>query len=109
MEPIKNKSSIVDLLDRILDKGVIINADILIHVAGIPLIAVSLRAAIAGIETMLEYGMMEAWDESIRNYYADPKREKKDRVAVASNQKENSQSSSTFSAPRNCPKAHRIF
>lgn len=67
MQPIKNKSSFVDLLDRILEKGAIINADILIHVAGIPLIAVSLRAAIAGIETMLKYGMMEVWDEKIRN------------------------------------------
>ena len=71
MEPFKNKSSIVDLLDRILDKGAIINADLLIHVAGIPLIAVSLRAAIAGIETMLKYGMMEMWDKDIRNYYKD--------------------------------------
>ncbi len=68
MEPLKNKSSMVDLLDRILEKGCIIHADLLIHVAGIPLLAVSLRAAIAGIETMLKYGMMEAWDESIRNY-----------------------------------------
>ncbi len=69
MEPVKNKSSVVDLLDRILDKGAIINADILIHVAGIPLLAVSLRAAIAGIETMLKYGMMNDWDEACRAVY----------------------------------------
>ncbi len=69
MNPVKNKSSIVDLLDRILDKGAIIHADLLIHVAGIPLLAVSLRAAIAGIETMLKYGMMEDWDEACRLKY----------------------------------------
>ncbi len=61
---------LVELLDKILDKGVLLNADIIISVAGIPLVGVNLRAALAGIETMLEYGMMEAWDESIREHYS---------------------------------------
>jgi hypothetical protein len=34
----------------------------------VPLIGVNLRAAIAGMKTMLDYGMMEAWDEKIRKY-----------------------------------------
>lgn len=59
---------LVELLDKILDKGVVLNADVIISVAGIPLVGVSLRAALAGIETMLEYGIMEAWDESIREH-----------------------------------------
>ena len=62
--------TLVDLLDKILDKGVLINADVIISVAGVPLIGVNLRAALAGMETMLDYGMMEAWDKSIREYYA---------------------------------------
>lgn len=62
--------TLVDLLDKILDKGVIINADVIISVAGVPLIGLNLRAALAGMETMLDYGMMEAWDKSIREYYA---------------------------------------
>ncbi len=67
MEPIRDKNAtLVDLLDRILDKGLVIHADIIITVAGIPLIGVNLRAAIAGMETMLEYGMMSDWDEAIR-------------------------------------------
>lgn len=62
--------TLVDLLDKILDKGVLINADVIISVAGVPLIGLNLRAALAGIETMLDYGMMEVWDKSIREYYA---------------------------------------
>lgn len=67
MEPSRDThATLVDLLDRILDKGLVINADIIISVAGIPLIGVNLRAALAGMETMLKYGVMQAWDEKIR-------------------------------------------
>ena len=34
--------------------------------AGIPLIGISLHAAIAAVETMLQYGMLEAWDSHTR-------------------------------------------
>lgn len=64
MEPTREtKATLVDLLDRVLDKGLIIHADLIVSVAGIPLIGVSLKAALAGMETMLEYGMMEDWDK----------------------------------------------
>ncbi len=67
MKPTKDRhATLVDLLDRILDKGVIINADIIISVAGVPLIGVNLRAALASMETMVKYGVMQAWDEKIR-------------------------------------------
>jgi len=67
MEPTRDTQvTLVDLLDRVLDKGLVINADIIISVAGIPLIGVNLRAALAGMETMVKYGMMKAWDEKIR-------------------------------------------
>lgn len=69
LEPIRDtNATLVDLLDRILDKGLVINADVIISVAGIPLIGVNLRAALAGMETMLKYGMMQAWDEKIRSW-----------------------------------------
>lgn len=59
MEPTRHgRLALVDLLDRILDKGLILNADVLISLAGVPLVAVNLRAAIASVETMLEYGLM---------------------------------------------------
>ena len=60
----------VDLLDKLLSKGLVLNADLIISVAGLPLIGVNLKAALAGIETMLEYGMMEAWDQGTREWYA---------------------------------------
>ncbi len=63
MEPVRDtQATLVDLLDRILDKGLVIYADIIISVAGIPLIGVNLRAALAGMETMLKYGVMVEWD-----------------------------------------------
>lgn len=63
MEPTRQgKATLADLLDRVLDKGLLLNADIIISLAGIPLIAVNLRAAIASVETMLEYGYMTTED-----------------------------------------------
>jgi len=67
MEPTRNShATLVDLLDRVLDKGLVINADIIISLAGVPLIGVNLRAALAGMETMLEYGLMKEWDARTR-------------------------------------------
>jgi hypothetical protein len=60
---------LVDILDRLLNKGVILNADLIITVAGVPLIGLSLKAALASIETMLDYGMLEAWDRETREWY----------------------------------------
>ncbi|MBE3110303.1 MAG: gas vesicle protein, partial [Acidobacteria bacterium] len=57
-----------DLLDRLLTKGIVLDLDLVIGVAGIPLIGVSLRAAIAAIETMIECGLLQTWDEKTREY-----------------------------------------
>jgi len=69
MNPEK-ESCLVEVLDRLLNKGAVLNADLIISVAGIPLIGVTLKAMIAGMETMLEYGIMEDWDKSSRELYA---------------------------------------
>jgi len=69
MQPVRERQATVnDLLDRLLAKGVVLSLDLVVGVAGIPLIGVSLRAAIAAIETMIEYGFMAAWDEKTRQY-----------------------------------------
>lgn len=68
MKP-ERENTLVDLLNRMLNKGIILNADVIISVAGVPLIGITLKAALASIETMLDYGMMEAWDESTREWY----------------------------------------
>lgn len=67
MEPVRESESAVSaLVDTLLTKGVYLDVDAIITVAEIPLIGVSLRAAIAGMETLLEYGMMREWDERTR-------------------------------------------
>jgi len=66
----ERESCLVEVLDRLLNKGAVLNADLIISVAGIPLIGVTLKAMIAGMETMLEYGIMEDWDKSSRELYA---------------------------------------
>ena len=67
MKPARDtQATLVDLLDRVLSKGLILDADIIIHVAGIPLLGIKLRAALAGIETMLNYGIWEDWDKAQR-------------------------------------------
>lgn len=67
MEPARDgHAALVDLLDRVLERGLVLQADLVISLAGVPLIGVNLRAAIAGMETMLAYGMMVDWDERTR-------------------------------------------
>lgn len=66
----RSRATLVDLLDRVFDKGVIIQVDLIISVAGVPLIGVNLRAALAGMETMLKYGMMQEMDAKTRMWEA---------------------------------------
>jgi hypothetical protein len=78
MEPQRStNATLVDLLDRVLDKGLVIHADLIVSVSGIPLIGVNLRAALAGMETMLKYGIMQAWDERTRAWEHDYRSKKK--------------------------------
>ncbi|WP_138419144.1 gas vesicle protein [Sinomonas gamaensis] len=60
------EATLAALVDSLLNKGVYLDLDAVITVAGIPLIGLSLRAALAGMETLLEYGMFEDWDERTR-------------------------------------------
>lgn len=54
--------AIVDVLDVVLQEGAMVQADVLVSVADIPLIGINLRAAVAGMTTMREYGFFENWD-----------------------------------------------
>lgn len=45
----------VDLLDRVLDKGIVIDAWVMVSVAGIELVALNSRVVVASIETYLKY------------------------------------------------------
>ncbi|MFH1652619.1 MAG: gas vesicle protein GvpJ [Pseudomonadota bacterium] len=68
MEPIREReATLVDLLDRLLDKGLVLNADLVITMGDVPLIGINLKAAIAGMETMLQYGMMTEFEKEINS------------------------------------------
>lgn len=47
-------ASLIDVLDRILDKGVVIDAWVRVSLAGVELITIEGRVVIASIETYLE-------------------------------------------------------
>lgn len=56
MEPTKDDPhALVEFLDVLLREGVVIQADVIVTVADVPLVGISLRAAIAGMTTMEEY------------------------------------------------------
>ena len=59
LAPQKEKSSggLADAIDRILDKGLVINADIVVSVAGVELLGIKIRAALASFETAAKYGL----------------------------------------------------
>jgi len=49
--------TMVDVIDRVLDKGLLINADITVSVAGVELLGIKIRAALASFETAAKYGL----------------------------------------------------
>lgn len=48
-------SSLVEVVDRILDKGVVIDAWVRISLVGIELLAIEARVVVASVETFLKY------------------------------------------------------
>jgi len=47
--------SIFDLLDRVLDKGMVIDANISVSLVGIEIVVIRARIVAAGIDTFLRY------------------------------------------------------
>ena len=77
MEPSRNGDvgGLADVIDRILDKGLVINADIAVSVAGVELLGIRIRAALASFETAARYGLefpsgtnlqTPAWEEALK-------------------------------------------
>ena len=65
--------TLADLIDMILDKGLVINADIAVSVAGVELLGIKIKAALASFETAAKYGLefpsgtnleTKAWEEA---------------------------------------------
>ena len=55
VERISGGSSLIDVLDRVLDKGIVIDAWVRISLVGIDLITVEARVVVASIDTYFKY------------------------------------------------------
>ena len=55
VERTQGGSSLIDVLDRVLDKGIVIDAWVRVSLVGIDLITVEARVVVASIDTYLKY------------------------------------------------------
>ncbi len=53
----ESSGGLADAIERILDRGLVINADISVSVAGTELLGIKIRAALASFETAARYGL----------------------------------------------------
>jgi ribosomal protein L37AE/L43A len=88
LQPKKHRDddTLAALVDRLLDKGLVINADIAVSVAGVELLGIKIRAALASFETAAQYGLefpsgtnyeTAAWKEATIRKEVCPQCEKK--------------------------------
>lgn len=65
--------TLADVIDRILDKGLMINADITVSLVDVELLSVKIRAVLCSLETAARYGLelpsgtnveTDAWKEA---------------------------------------------
>ena len=54
---VESDNSLAAVIDRVLDKGLVINADITVSVSGTELLGIKIRAALASFETAAQYGL----------------------------------------------------
>jgi len=58
LEPQRDRDgSLVHVIETLLDKGLVLNADIMVSVAGVELLGIRIRAALASFETAAKYGL----------------------------------------------------
>lgn len=69
-----DSNTLFDVVERVLDKGLAINADISVSIAGTELLGIRIRAALASFETAARYGLefpaginhgLAAWQEAL--------------------------------------------
>lgn len=51
------EGTLVHVIETLLDKGLVLNADIMVSVAGVELLGIRIRAALASFETAARYGL----------------------------------------------------
>jgi gas vesicle structural protein len=62
--------TLADVVERILDKGLVINADIAISLAGTELLSIKIRAALASFETAAKWGLAFPSDARIAQTFS---------------------------------------
>ncbi|XRG79387.1 gas vesicle protein GvpJ [Rossellomorea sp. GAMAL-10_SWC] len=64
-----DSSSLAEVIDRILDKGVVIDAFVRVSLVGIELLAIEARVVIASVDTWLRYaeavGLLKDEEEEV--------------------------------------------
>lgn len=55
--PFEDRLRLVELLDRVLDRGVVLRGDVTISVAGIDLLYLELNLLLSSVETLRERGV----------------------------------------------------
>lgn len=55
--PTRQQGDLADMVEMLLDKGVVINADIAVSIGDTELLGIQVRAALASFETAAQYGL----------------------------------------------------
>jgi hypothetical protein len=55
IEKVNASSSLAEVIDRILDKGIVVDAWVRVSLVGIELLAIEARVVVAGVDTYLKY------------------------------------------------------
>lgn len=56
-KPTRSQGDLAEMLEMLLDKGVVVNADVVVSIGDTELLGIELRAAIASFETAAQYGL----------------------------------------------------
>ena len=57
LAPQRDETGLVGAIDKILEKGLVVNADLTIDVAGVELLGIKIRAALASFQTAARFGL----------------------------------------------------
>jgi hypothetical protein len=74
-------TSLIDVLDRVLDKGIVIDAWVRVSLVGIDLITVEARVVVASIETYIRYSEAVTQISPVSRPAVEPARAHDDLVA----------------------------
>ena len=55
IEKMNSSSSLAEVIDRVLDKGLVVDAWVRVSLVGIELVAIEARVVVAGVDTYLKY------------------------------------------------------